>query len=295
MDINLAIARLDWSKEPKGLYEPIGYALAGGGKRLRPKLCLTACRLFGADEEKALPAALALEIFHNFTLLHDDVMDHAELRHGKECVHRKWDENTAILSGDAMLIEAYSLLAQLPSDKLGKTLQLFNQMATEVCEGQQYDVDNATNDKVTMDDYMEMIRLKTAVLIATSLQIGAYLGDADEEQQNTIYRFGTSLGLAFQIQDDYLDCFGDPTTFGKTIGGDIREGKKTWLYIAAGGAPDNVPEALALYRAKKVDQAALNKIRELSDEALALLDELPQNDETESLRRLVKKLAARKT
>ena len=293
MNIQEEIEKLDWSKEPKGLYEPIGYALAAGGKRLRPLLCLTACSLFGGDEKKALPAALALEVFHNFTLLHDDVMDHASVRRGRPCVHKKWDENTAILSGDAMLIEAYKLLSQLPAELLSPVLTWFNQMAIEVCEGQQYDVENEQKADVSLADYMEMIRLKTAVLLATSLRIGAYIGGANEQDQTAIYQFGILIGEAFQIQDDYLDCFGDEQTFGKAIGGDIREGKKTWLWLKAGGVPKDIEQALTIYRTKEVDKAAQNEIKILTREALAILDGLPQNAANEQLRKITLRLVER--
>ena len=241
MDINAEIEKLDWSREPKGLYEPIGYTLAAGGKRVRPQLALLATKLFGGKEEDVLPAALALEVFHNFTLLHDDVMDKAVVRRGRPTVHVKWNENTAILSGDQMMIEAYKLLSQVPEKKLAKTLRLFNQMATEICEGQQYDVDFESRDDVTIPEYMEMIRLKTSVLLATALRIGAYIAYANDEQQKKIYEYGIHVGLAFQIQDDMLDCYGDEATFGKAIGGDIAENKKTylWLTAAAKGAKDN--------------------------------------------------------
>lgn len=175
IDINKAIESLDWSREPRGLYEPIGYTLSAGGKRVRPQLVLTACRMFGGEETEALPAALALEVFHNFTLLHDDVMDHAPVRRGRETVHIRWNENTAILSGDQMLIEAYKLVAKVPSDKLQSTLRWFNEMATEICEGQQLDVDFEEREDVQLEEYIEMIRLKTSVLLANALRTGAYL------------------------------------------------------------------------------------------------------------------------
>ena len=206
LDIEHEIGKLDWSREPKGLYEPIGYALSAGGKRIRPRLALLGALAVGGAEEKVLPAALALEVFHNFTLLHDDVMDKAEVRRGRPTVHIKWNENTAILSGDQMLIEAYKLLGNVPENKLAGVLRLFNKMATEVCEGQQLDVDYEQQEHVTIADYMKMIRLKTSVLLATALQIGAYIADGTEAEQQALYEYGINLGLAFQIQDDYLDC-----------------------------------------------------------------------------------------
>ena len=233
MDINNEILKLNWKREPYGLYEPIEYTLAAGGKRVRPQLAVIASRMFGGKDEEVLPAALALEVFHNFTLLHDDVMDKADVRRGRATVHVKWDENTAILSGDQMLIEAYKLLAGVPAEKLPKVLQLFNKMATEICEGQQYDVDFERQEQVATEAYLKMIRLKTSVLLATALQIGAYIAGADEEKQDALYQFGINIGLGFQIQDDILDIWGDPKTFGKAVGGDISCNKKTFVYLEA--------------------------------------------------------------
>ena len=306
MDINAEIGKLDWSREPKGLYEPIGYTLAAGGKRVRPQLALLATKLFGGKEEDVLPAALALEVFHNFTLLHDDVMDKAPVRRGRPTVHVKWNENTAILSGDQMMIEAYKLLSQVPEKKLAKTLRLFNKMATEICEGQQYDVDFESRDDVTIAEYMEMIRLKTSVLLATALQIGAYIGYANDEQQKKIYEYGIHVGLAFQIQDDMLDCYGDEATFGKAIGGDITENKKTylWLTAAAKGAKDELAmrdesrderfkRVMAVYKRLRVKAAAEKEIAKQTDAAIASLEDLPQNEYTEQLRAMARKLADR--
>ena len=306
MDINAEIEKLDWSREPKGLYEPIGYTLAAGGKRVRPQLALLATKLFGGKEEDVLPAALALEVFHNFTLLHDDVMDKAEVRRGRPTVHVKWNENTAILSGDQMMIEAYKLLSQVPEKKLAKTLRLFNQMATEICEGQQYDVDFESRDDVTIPEYMEMIRLKTSVLLATALRIGAYIAYANDEQQKKIYEYGIHVGLAFQIQDDMLDCYGDEATFGKAIGGDIAENKKTylWLTAAAKGAKDELAlrdeskderfkRVMAFYKRVRVKAAAEKEIAKQTDAAIACLEDLPQNKYTEQLRDMARKLADR--
>lgn len=299
MNINNEISKLDWSKAPAGLYAPIGYTLEAGGKRVRPMLCLTACRLVGGDEQQALSAALALEVFHNFTLLHDDVMDHAQVRRGRACVHVKWDENTAILSGDQMMIEAYKLLGQVPEDKLARVLRLFNTMATDICEGQQYDVDFEHQADVTLDDYMMMIRRKTSVLLATALQIGAYLGGADEAVQQALYEYGICVGLAFQIQDDYLDCYGNEQTFGKSIGGDIREGKKTWLRLTAErlrqSPIDSVDyaEVIAEYDRLNVPALALAKIQELTEQALTYLNQVPQNEATDQLRSLALQLMKR--
>ena len=251
MDINRNIDALNWSKEPKGLYEPIAYALSGGGKRLRPMLALLACDLCGGQKEDVLPAALALEVFHNFTLLHDDVMDHASLRRARPSVNALFGDNAAILSGDQMLIEAYKLIAQVPADKQVTTLSLFNEMATGVCEGQQLDFETLPLDKVSLEDYINMIRLKTSVLLAYALKIGAYISEATKAQEQVLYDFGLHLGLAFQIQDDVLDVYGDERTFGKTIGGDICEGKKTFVFLTARDNSDEITrqslfEAMAL-------------------------------------------------
>jgi len=289
------------TREPQNLYAPIAYALAAGGKRLRPQLAIIAAQVFGADEEAVLPAAQALEVFHNFTLLHDDVMDHASVRRGRPTVHVKWNENTAILSGDQMLIEAYSHLAQLPADKLPQALVLFNKMATGVCEGQQLDMDFETRNDVTLDDYMRMIEGKTAILLATALQLGAYLAGADDAQQQALFDYGIHLGLAFQIQDDLLDCFGDPETFGKAIGGDIAENKKTFLWLTARERKSNwntigraLEDVLADYEQLGVRAAAEQAIADHTQQALACLDALPHNEYTDQLRQLAQRLVGRK-
>jgi geranylgeranyl diphosphate synthase type II len=223
----------DWIKEPKNLYEPIDYILKLGGKRMRPILTLMAADIFAKDFKKAMPAALAVEVFHNFTLVHDDIMDDAPLRRGKETVHEKWDISTGILSGDAMLILAYQYFENYDPVIFQKLAKLFSKTALEVCDGQQLDVDFETRKDVTIDEYIHMIRLKTSVLVAAALKMGAIVAETNEENANLIYDFGLNLGLAFQLQDDYLDAFGDPKTFGKQIGGDIIENKKTYLYLKA--------------------------------------------------------------
>lgn len=232
LSVESLISSLNWQREPQGLYAPIAYTLASGGKRVRPTLALIAAGMYGA-EEKAVPAALALEIFHNFTLLHDDLMDNAPVRRGRETVHVRWDANTAVLSGDQMLIEAYKQLEGVPADKLPEVLRLFSKMATEICEGQQYDVDFESREDVTIAEYTEMIRLKTSVLLGTALEIGAVLADAPEADRKNLYAFGVNIGLAFQIQDDVLDVWGDPVTFGKQIGGDILLKKKSMALLSA--------------------------------------------------------------
>lgn len=218
-------------KEPANLYEPIRYILGLGGKRLRPSLTLLTTDLFDGNYEDALDAALGIEVFHNFSLVHDDIMDDAPLRRGKTTVHEKWDATTGILSGDAMLIKSYQFFESY-SDKVFKELiQLFSKTGMEVCEGQQYDVDFETRDNVTLPEYLRMIEYKTAVLVAAAMKMGAIIADTSKENQNLIYQFGRNLGIAFQLQDDYLDAFGNPKTFGKQVGGDIIENKKTYLFL----------------------------------------------------------------
>ena len=227
------IEQLNWNKEPRGLYEPIGYVLGMGGKRIRPALTLMAANLFLDDVQPAVNTALGIEVFHNFTLLHDDIMDRADVRRGRPTVHKKWNDNTAILSGDVMQIAAYQLIAKTPASCLKPVLDLFSQTAAEICEGQQYDVVFENRDIVKADEYLEMIRLKTAVLLGCALQGGAWIGGAGEEDAKNLYDFGINIGLAFQLKDDLLDVYGDEATFGKKIGGDILCNKKTYLLIHA--------------------------------------------------------------
>lgn len=221
------------TKEPKNLYDPIHYILGLGGKRMRPVLTLMSAEVFDADYKKALPAALAVEVFHNFSLIHDDIMDDAPLRRGNETVHEKWDINTGILSGDAMLILAYQYFEQYDATVFRDLAVLFSKTALEVCEGQQWDVDFETREDVSILDYLKMIEHKTAVLVAAAMKMGAIIAETSQENANLIYDFGLNLGLAFQLQDDYLDAFGNPETFGKQVGGDIIENKKTYLYLKA--------------------------------------------------------------
>ena len=225
------LAQMQLPEEPELLYNPIIYAMSGGGKRIRPVLLLLACEAFGGDVTDAMPAALAVEMFHNFTLLHDDIMDNAVVRRGKPSVYAKWGSNVAILSGDAMMIEAYKLLRGVPEDKLARILDIFTPMALQVCEGQQYDMDFEKIQKVAVAEYMNMIELKTSVLLAGSAMIGAVIGNASEEDCRKIYRYALELGLAFQLQDDLLDSYGTVEELGKRIGGDILEGKKTCLML----------------------------------------------------------------
>ncbi|WP_282074776.1 polyprenyl synthetase family protein [Maribacter aquivivus] len=221
------------TKEPRNLYEPITYILGLGGKRLRPVLVLMTAEIFKGDFKKALDAAVAIEVFHNFSLVHDDIMDDAPVRRGQTTVHEKWDINTGILSGDAMLIMAYQLFENYEPNVFRDLAKLFSKTALEVCEGQQYDVDFETRDDVMLPEYLKMIEYKTAVLVAAALKMGAIVAGASDTAQEQMYNFGLNLGIAFQLQDDYLDVFGDPETFGKQVGGDIIENKKTYLYLKA--------------------------------------------------------------
>lgn len=231
--INTAISKIAYPEEPKGLYEPIIYALDGAGKRLRPLLTLATCDVLGGDIEAAKNQAIGVEIFHNFTLLHDDVMDKADMRRGKATVHRQWNEATAILSGDAMLTLASQYMAMGDGTKTWDVLSLFNTTAMEVYQGQQYDMDFEHRYDVSVDEYLEMIRLKTAVLLGCACKLGAIMAGAFDSEQKAFYNYGVKLGLAFQLKDDYLDTYGDPEIFGKKIGGDILNDKKTWLLISA--------------------------------------------------------------
>ena len=219
-----------FAKEPLGLYDPISYILKLGGKRMRPVLALMACEAVGKNPSSALGAATAVELFHNFTLLHDDIMDEASLRRGQQTVHQKWDVNTGILSGDALLVIAYQQLNQYEDTLFSQLTKLLSETALLVCEGQQYDVDFETRNDVSLDAYIEMIRLKTAVLLGCALRMGALVGNATTVAADSLHEFGVNLGIAFQLQDDLLDAFGDPKTFGKKVGGDIVENKKTILY-----------------------------------------------------------------
>ena len=220
-------------REPKNLYEPIQYILNLGGKRLRPVLTLMTADCFDGEIKTALDAALAVEVFHNFSLIHDDIMDAAPLRRGHQTVHEKWDLNTGILSGDAMLIMAYQLFENYPPNIFQKLAKLFSKTALEVCEGQLYDIDFETRDTVSISEYLKMIEYKTAVLVGAAMKMGAIIANASKDDQERCYEFGKNLGIAFQLQDDYLDAFGNPETFGKQVGGDIIENKKTYLYLKA--------------------------------------------------------------
>ena len=231
--IKSEIENLKFDLTPIELYEPIGYTMSLGGKRLRPVLVLMACEMFGGSISKAIYPALGIELFHNFTLIHDDLMDNAPIRRNKPTVYKKWNANIAILSGDAMFAKAYELVAKTDNDSLQRILSVFTQTAIEVCEGQQYDMNYETMNNITIADYIKMIRLKTAVLIAASLKVGALIAGASEEDANSLYKFGENVGLTFQLQDDLLDVYSDVDKFGKTTGGDIVTNKKTYLYLKA--------------------------------------------------------------
>ena len=253
-------------REPVNLYQPISYILGLGGKRLRPVLTLMTAEVFGSEFPKAMDAALAIEVFHNFSLVHDDIMDDAPLRRGQQTVHEKWDVNTGILSGDAMLIIAYQLFENYPNETFRELAQLFSKTALEVCEGQQYDIDFELRDDVTIPEYLKMIEYKTAVLVGAAMKMGGIIAQASTSDQDHIYEFGKNLGIAFQLQDDYLDAFGDPETFGKQIGGDIIENKKTILYLLALklATSDQRRELLDLYSIQPQDpKDKVNAIKDI--------------------------------
>lgn len=253
-------------KEPKNLYEPIHYILQLGGKRMRPILTLMSAEVFNVDYNKALPAALAVEVFHNFSLVHDDIMDDAPLRRGKTTVHEKWNINTGILSGDAMLILAYQYFEQYEPPIFRELAKLFSKTALEVCEGQQWDVDFETRIDVTIPEYLKMIECKTAVLVAAAMKMGAIIAETSLENADLIYDFGLNLGLAFQLQDDYLDAFGDPKTFGKQVGGDIIENKKTYLYLKSieFASAEEKEQLLHLFSVQLVDNVdKINAVKQL--------------------------------
>ncbi len=248
------LSNLSLVKEPITLYRPIQYILSLGGKRMRPVLTLMAADAFNADCRKALPAAIAVEMFHNFSLVHDDIMDDAPLRRGNETVHEKWGINTGILSGDAMLILAYRYFEEYEPVIFQSLAKLFSKTALEVCEGQQWDVDFETRDDVTIPEYLKMIEYKTAVLVAAAMKMGGIVAQTTQDNCDLIYDFGLNLGLAFQLQDDYLDAFGNPETFGKQVGGDIIENKKTYLYLKAlENAKEHKAELLKWFSSQSAD------------------------------------------
>ena len=315
-NINSYIEQLAYSREPLGLYAPIEYVLDLGGKRLRPVLMLLAYNLYREDIEQIYSQAAGIETYHNFTLLHDDLMDNADMRRGMPVVHKKWNENTAILSGDAMLMLSYQfMMNECPQECVKEVMEVFGKTALEICEGQQYDMEFEDRDDVEVEEYIEMIRLKTSVLLAGSLKIGAVLGGAPVADAEKLYDFGVKMGLAFQLQDDFLDVYGDPEVFGKKIGGDILCNKKTYMLINAMkltqgedkaelmrwidakefDKKEKIAAVTAIYN--KVDIAALcqNRINKYFEEGLALLNEVDVDDSRkENLRQFVAKLMDRK-
>lgn len=290
--VNEYIDNMPYERRPQSLYDPIRYVLSLGGKRIRPVLMMLGYALFKDDPESIVQTAVGLETYHNFTLLHDDFMDNAPMRRGHQTVHEKWDANTAILSGDTMLVLAYKLIAACPSTQLKGIIDLFTETALEIDEGQQYDIEFETRSDVTEDEYIEMIRLKTSVLLACALKMGALQAGASEKDCQLLYKFGEAIGLAFQLQDDYLDVYGDPATFGKRIGGDILSDKKTYMLINAflkadadqraeleswiGRADADPEEKIAavtrLYNEIGIDQLAQEKINHFFEASKTFLD-----------------------
>ncbi|MCB0806032.1 MAG: polyprenyl synthetase family protein [Bacteroidales bacterium] len=269
------ITEIKFGDEPVELYEPINYILSLGGKRLRPAFCLLSCDMFGGNTEEALDPAIGIEMFHNFTLLHDDIMDHAPIRRGQPTVHVKWDTNRAILSGDTMMARAYDFIMRAPEKVRFEVFSSFNKTAIEVCEGQQYDMNFENRKEVSIDEYIEMIRLKTAVLVAVSLKIGAMIANANKEDAETIYLFGENLGIAFQLRDDLLDVFSDEKKFGKTTGGDILENKKTFLFLKALEGADKEQKATLLHLFSQTETDPDSKIAVVKDiyEALKIKEQ----------------------
>ena len=297
--INAYLEQMPYMRPPKGLYEPIAYELSLGGKRIRPVLMLMAYNIYKEDVERILPQAAGLETYHNHTLLHDDVMDKADMRRNKPTVHNVWNDNTAILSGDAMLILAYRLMAEGLTDRLAEVMHIFTETTMEICEGQQWDMEFETRMDVKVDEYVEMIRLKTSVLLAAALKIGAYLADAPAEDAQLLYDFGVKMGLAFQLQDDWLDVYGDPKVFGKNIGGDILCNKKTymlitaleqaneeqrqelerWLEVVDYVPAEKIAAVTALYNEIGVGKRCEEKVEAFYAEGLAVLDQVSASPE----------------
>ena len=306
--VSKKIKEKKYSKYPEDLYDPLDYIMSLGGKRMRPVLVLLAHHLYSDNHEEALDAAIAVETFHNFSLIHDDIMDAAPIRRGKPTVHEKWNQNTAILSGDVMLIEAYELFVNYPKDILPKLLKLFNKTAIEVCEGQQIDMLFETQKNVKVEEYIKMIELKTAVLLGCSLEIGAIIANAPAEDAQMLYEFGRLMGIAFQLQDDYLDVYANPEKFGKQVGGDIISNKKTFLWIEAHRlaneqqrkeiahwesiqvfkAEDKVSAITKIYNDLNIPQLTENKIKEFAHQAFAILEKVKGK---ESVKELLVKLA----
>ena len=303
--VNAYIASLPYERKPKSLYDPIEYVLAAGGKRIRPSFVLMAYNLFHDDVDRILPVATALETYHNYTLLHDDLMDKADMRRGRPTVHKKWDDNTAILSGDTMLVLAYEHLAKCDTNDLPPALALFTETALEVSEGQQFDMEFETRNDVAEEEYIEMIRLKTSVLLACALKMGAVVAGASDADANALYAFGEKVGLAFQLQDDLLDVYGDPKVFGKAIGGDITSNKKTFMLINAFNRADaetraelerwttatefdpaeKIAAVTEIYNRLGIDKLAEQRIKEYFEQSRQHLDELSVSDDRKAVLR----------
>lgn len=312
--VNERLASMTYDRKPYSLYEPVEYVLSLGGKRVRPVLMLMGYEMYKPDPEKIIDVAIGLETYHNFTLLHDDLMDNADVRRGKPTVHKRWGANTAVLSGDTMLVMAYCNIAKAPSDCAQEIMSLFNETALQISEGQQYDMEFELRDDVTEQEYIEMIRLKTSVLLACALKMGAIMAGAPADDADKLYLIGERIGLAFQLQDDYLDVFGDPEVFGKAIGGDIMENKKTfmlinallksspsqrqelerWLSTKNPVAEDKIAAVTRIYKEIGVDVMAQDRIKKYFDEAEALIAEvnLPDERKTE-LRRMAAQMLMR--
>ena len=297
--IKEALNEIDFRRKPVELYNPISYTLSLGGKRMRPALCLMACDMFGGDLDQALHPAIGLEIFHNFTLLHDDIMDDAPIRRGKETVYKKWNANIAILSGDTMMALAYDYIMKAPENVRSKVFAVFNKTAINVCEGQQYDMNFETQSNITIKDYIEMIRLKTAVLLAGSLKIGTMLAGTDDEYGEALYRFGENIGIAFQLKDDFLDVFSNVEKFGKQTGGDIATNKKTYLYLKAfekaegetlarlnylfdNDNPDKVAEVKKIYEDLNLREDTEKEMEKYFDRAMDFIEIIPVNENRKS-------------
>lgn len=303
--VNAYIASLPYERKPKSLYDPIEYVLAAGGKRIRPSFVLMAYNLFHDDVDRILPVATALETYHNYTLLHDDLMDKADMRRGRPTVHKKWDDNTAILSGDTMLVLAYEHLAKCDTKYLKPALDLFTETALEVSEGQQFDMEFETRNDVAEEEYIEMIRLKTSVLLACALKMGAVVAGASDADANALYAFGEKVGLAFQLQDDLLDVYGDPKVFGKAIGGDITSNKKTFMLINTFNRADagtraelerwttatefdpaeKIAAVTEIYNRLGIDKLAEQRIKEYFEQSRQHLDELSVSDDRKAVLR----------
>lgn len=303
--VNAYIASLPYERKPKSLYDPIEYVLAAGGKRIRPSFVLMAYNLFHDDVDRILPVATALETYHNYTLLHDDLMDKADMRRGRPTVHKKWDDNTAILSGDTMLVLAYEHLAKCDTKYLKPALDLLTETALEVSEGQQFDMEFETRNDVAEEEYIEMIRLKTSVLLACALKMGAVVAGASDADANALYAFGEKVGLAFQLQDDLLDVYGDPKVFGKAIGGDITSNKKTFMLINAFNRADagtraelerwttatefdpaeKIAAVTEIYNRLGIDKLAEQRIKEYFEQSRQHLDELSVSDDRKAVLR----------